>query len=444
MQNKTRQIALWALLLLSLAGTAQAQNGFNIPYSQFGLGESCMSTSLPYAYSMGGVVYSRATRNVVNPFNPASYAAVETESFVFDLGMNVQTCTLRQGDNTLRDADGNISHVAIAFPITRWWKTAAGIMPYSDVSYESVYTSTDPFTLSDVKTIYAGNGGATQIFWGNAFNIGKRLSVGFNLDYLYGTITRAITYDFQGSDTTYAIDSRRQKNTYISNLVFDLGLQYRQPLGERHTLNIGLTCRTPRTMQVDEQALVYTYFGNNTSEYLLDTIFPAQGQSDTYQSTLEQPLTLGLGLALERNNRWQIAIDGYYSPFSGIKYTENPSINIFGQSALHYADNYRLALGGEWMGNPDASSYWGRIGVRAGIFCNRGRLALGLGNDEYSLNEIGGGLGLSLPMRKGRSVLGISLGYSSFGRADLLRRDCLTIGISIGSCERWFSKRKYD
>ena len=96
------------------------------------------------------------------------------------------------------------------------------------------------------------------------------------------------------------------------------------------------------------------------------------------------------------------------------------------------------------MGNPDASSYWGRIGVRAGIFCNRGRLALGLGNDEYSLNEIGGGLGLSLPMRKGRSVLGISLGYSSFGRADLLRRDCLTIGISIGSCERWFSKRKYD
>ena len=248
MQNKTRQIALWALLLLSLAGTAQAQNGFNIPYSQFGLGESCMSTSLPYAYSMGGVVYSRATRNVVNPFNPASYAAVETESFVFDLGMNVQTCTLRQGDNTLRDADGNISHVAIAFPITRWWKTAAGIMPYSDVSYESVYTSTDPFTLSDVKTIYAGNGGATQIFWGNAFNIGKRLSVGFNLDYLYGTITRAITYDFQGSDTTYAVDSRRQKNTYISNLVFDLGLQYRQPLGERHTLNIGLTCRTPRTM----------------------------------------------------------------------------------------------------------------------------------------------------------------------------------------------------
>ena len=57
---------------------------------------------------------------------------------------------------------------------------------------------------------------------------------------------------------------------------------------------------------------------------------------------------------------------------------------------------------------------------------------------------MGGGLGFALPMRKGRSVLTLSVAYSSFGNLDLLRRDVFTVGLSIGSCERWFAKRKYN
>jgi hypothetical protein len=47
-------------------------------------------------------------------------------------------------------------------------------------------------------------------------------------------------------------------------------------------------------------------------------------------------------------------------------------------------------------------------------------------------------------MRKGRSVLTLSVAYSSFGNLDLLRRDVFTVGLSVGSCERWFAKRKYN
>ena len=61
-----------------------------------------------------------------------------------------------------------------------------------------------------------------------------------------------------------------------------------------------------------------------------------------------------------------------------------------------------------------------------------------------SINETGCGLGIRLPMRKGRSILTLSVGYSSLGTADLLRRDVVTFGISVGSCERWFVKRKYN
>lgn len=446
---KNRYIHLIALAaLMCLAPAAKTQNGFNIPFSQYGIGLSDMPYNMPSAFSMGGAVFSRSSRNIINPFNPASYAAIENESFVFDIGLNIQSCVLRNDANRLTDADGNLAYFTIAFPITGWWKTSAGLLPYSTVNYESVQTAFDIQTQSDVKTIYAGHGGVSQIYWGNAFNIGQRLSLGFNLNYLYGNITRAITYNFQGNDSTYCINSRRQKNTYVSNLLIDLGLQYLQPLGADYTLHIGATARTPRNMKVNDHALSYTYLTYASTEYLFDTIFPQPGESDTYKSQLLQPLAVGLGLGLERNEKWEIDIDGYYSPYSGLQYKEDPAYNLFGTSALRLTPNWRVALGAEWKGDPAAGSYWGRIGVSAGLYHNHGRLALApvAGNPDQPtiINETGCGLGFRLPMRKGRSVLTLALGYSSIGTAQLLRRDVFTVGLSIGSCERWFVKRKYN
>lgn len=432
------------VLTAVMTGCVMAQNGFNMPFSQYGIGSSDLPFGMPTAYRMGGTVYSHASRNSVNPFNPASYAAVEEESFVFDIGVNIQSCVLRNDAKKLTDADGNLAYLTVAFPLTHWWKVSAGLLPFSSVNYESVQTNYDPLTLSNVKTIYAGNGGVSQLYFGSAFQLGKRLSVGFNLDYLYGSITRAITYDFQGNDSTYCVNSRRQKNTHVNNLLIDIGLQYRQPLNELYSLKTGITCRLPRSMNLNDESLVYTYHGSTRSEMLFDTIFPQKGVSSIYQSVLDQPLSIGFGLALERNERWEVAVDGYYAPYSGLRYVENPEYNIFGESALYEQPNYRIAIGGEWKGDADAGSYWRRIGISGGIYYNNGRLALEVDGTHYTLNETGCGLGFSLPMRKGRSVLNLSLGYSSFGTTELLRRDCLTIGLSIGSCERWFVKRKYN
>lgn len=448
---KDRRIYLIIALVAMAAfipSATKAQNGFNIPFSQYGIGTNDIPNNMPSSLGMGGVVYSRASRNTINPFNPASYAAVETESFVFDIGINIQSCVLRNDAHRLTDADGNLAYLTIAFPITKWWKTSAGLLPYSIVNYESVQTQKDPLSLSDVKTIYAGNGGVSQLYWGNGFNIGNRLSVGFNINYLYGSIMRAISYNFAGNDSTFYHNSRSQKNTLVSNLLFDLGLQYVQPIGSNHTLHFGITCRTPRAMKVNDQSLCYTYHSFAASEYLFDTIFPASGQSDTYKSSLFQPLSIGAGLALERNDRWEVDVDGYYSPYSGLKYEEDPTYNLFGSSALRYTPNYRFAVGGEWKGNPGATTYWGRIGISAGIYYNHAKLALltsaSQNSDPMAINETGGGLGFKLPMRKGQSLLTISIGYSSIGTTQLLRRDVLTFGLSVGSCERWFVKRKYN
>jgi hypothetical protein len=168
-------------------------------------------------------------------------------------------------------------------------------------------------------------------------------------------------------------------------------------------------------MSLNDEVLVYTYLGGVSSETLFDTIFPQQGVDNSYTSTLEQPFSIGVGLALERNELWEVAIDGYYAPYSGLRYVEDEGHNIFGKSALCEQPNYRIALGGEWKGDAGAGSYWRRIGISGGLYFNQSRLALEVEGTRYALNEIGGGLGISLPMRKGRSVLNLSLGYSTCG-----------------------------
>lgn len=426
---------------------AEAQNGFNMPYSQFGVGLSDLPYSLPMANRTGGVVYTRSGDNFINTFNPASYASIGMESFVFDMGANIQLTRLQNNDKGVNDADGNISHLAFGMPITQWWKLAGGLVNYSEVDYASVSQGIY-LDSSIVKTVYDGSGGVNMAFLGSAFNIlgdnasERRLQVGFNINYLTGRIQHAITYSFMGIDSTHYKPSRRYRETKVGNVTFDLGLQYWEPLGENYTLGVGLTYKPYRKMNVTDLALIYTFYTSDQS--LADTIFPAPGQSAEFTSTLEQDHTFGIGLSFERNDRWRVAADATFAGWYGMKYHEGVNPPIMGQSALTTGPYSRYALAFEKIGVMDASTYWGRISWSAGIHTEQGAMRLMMDGQEQVINEWGFGLGATLPMRKGRSLLTLSLGYRSFGNKDLLQRNSLTFGISVSSCERWFVKRRYN
>lgn len=435
------------LAVMAVSAPLQAQNGFNMPYSQFGIGLTEQPYNLPMMSRMGGVAYTRSGNNYVNPFNPASYGAIGMESFVFDMGANITLTRLQNNDSHMNDADGNIGYLMFGMPITRWWKLAGGLMPYSTVDYQSVSTGTY-LDSNIVKNIYDGTGGISMAFIGSAFNIlgdgteGRRLQAGFNVDLLIGRIQRAISYSFQGSDSTYYMNKRRYKETKLANVLFDLGLQYWEPLGEKYTLGVALTYRPYRKLNIDEEALIYTYYASDQS--ICDTIFPAAGASPTFVSTLEQDNTIGVGLSLEHNSHWVVAADATFGGWSGMKYTEGQQPSIFGASAITTGPYSRYAVGFEKIGVMDAPSYWGRISWSLGVHTEQGALRLMMNGNEEVVNEWGVGLGATLPMRKGRSLLTLSMGYSSLGSKDLLQRNSLNFGIAVSSCERWFVKRKYN
>ena len=431
---------------MNLMGSAIAQNGFNMPYSQFGVGLSDLPYTVPIVSRMGGVVYTTSGNNFINPFNPASYGSIGMESFVFDMAANIQLTRLQNNADRFNDADGNVSHLMFGLPVTKWMKLAGGLLPYSEVDYESVALGTYNGN-GTVKNIYDGTGGASLVFLGSAFNIinnekGRRLQAGFNIDLLVGRIQRALSYSFQGIDSTHYMDKRRYKETKLSNLMFDLGVQYWEPLSERYTFGVGLTYKPYRKMNLNEEVLIYTYHASDQS--LVDTIFPSAGQSSEIKSNLELDHTFGLGLSLARNNRWMIAADATFSGWAGMKYTEGMNPPIFGASSLSYGPYSRYALAFEKTGDMDASSYWGRISWSAGINMENGAMRLSINGRDEVINAWGFGLGATLPMRKGRSLLTLSMGYRSFGNKDLLQRESLTFGISVSSCERWFAKRRYN
>ena len=436
---------LTIITLMALTLGLQAQDGVNKPLSQYGLGLGNGTSNMPVATAMGGVAYTTAANNIVNPYNPASYAAIQKESFVFDMGFGVSMVTQRDADSKLFDGDGNVAYVSVAFPLTRWWKTALSLQPLSDMSYQSVNTAALPGVDSGtVRTSYAGTGGVTRILWGHAFNIvPDRLALGFNVNFYHGYISREINYIFSAPDTLpQYMNVCRQKVTLIRNFTFDAGLQYFQPLGKDYLLGIGLTAATPRTMTVSDNALVRTFVLQNGYPSYRDTIFPNRGESPEYQSTLKMPLQVGLGLSLQHNAQWRVALDMSYAAWSGTQYEDNQQ--LFGSTAVVYDRNLRGALGFQMLGDMDAAAYARRITYSAGVHYEQGKLRLDIGGNNHCLNEWGFGFGASLPMRKGKSSLTISAGYSSFGTGDLLRQSAFTIGVGLGSCESWFVKKKYN
>lgn len=440
-----KQIAL--ALALAMALTASAQDGINAPFSQYGFGLGHLPYNMPAAAAIGGAVITQSGNNIVNPFNPASYAAVEKESFVFDMGFGFDMVGLKDPSTTYRDGDGSLAYIAVAFPLTKWWKTSLSIMPMSDMNYSSTRIDSLPDVQGGaVRTIYTGNGGVNRLVWGHAFNVvPQRLSVGFNLNYYNGYLNRDMRYLFTAPDSVeqYA-NVIRQKITFIKNFALDFGLQYQQPLGKDYRLDLGLTLATPRPMQVTDNAMVRTFSVLQGTLFYHDTIFPGSGDSTAYLSTMTMPTQLGLGLALQRNDHWRVALDAVYAPWSGVKYED--AHELFGAATVAYDDNLRTHLGFQLLGDPNDSKYARRITYSAGLHyeCGKLRLQVPGSSDVHCLNEWGLGLGASLPMRKGRSLLTLSAAYSSMGSADLLRHNCFSLGLSVSSAESWFVKKKYN
>ena len=202
--------------LLALAATvaAMAQNSTVTPYSRFGYGIlSDQANAVQKA--MGGVGYAMRSGRQINFMNPASYAAMDSLTFLFDMAVDAKSLNTTEGDLKGTNFTGGLDYITMQAPLTKWLGASLGLMPYSEVGYsfgDEIVNGTNSRT---------GSGGINQLYLGFGAKPFKGFTLGVNVSYLFGTLIND-TYVYTSNSSTSLFERVIEVRDY--NLRF--GMQY--------------------------------------------------------------------------------------------------------------------------------------------------------------------------------------------------------------------------
>lgn len=430
MQNKL--IIIIFVSFLSVCYTVSGQKNINTPYSRFNLGS--LQPEGPFrSLGMGGV--GTATRNNSSIYytNPASYSSLDTLSFVFDFGVDFGRNFIDDGGSVYSSSDFNFNHLIMGFPISKKLGVAIGIVPWSSGFYKIAdeVTASDPGynpTIGAYAIDHLGSGGFTKIFIGSGLQISKNFSLGVNMTFLTGELTRSNLFTF--GDFTTVFNNKSLETLSLNGLNFDYGFQYTASLKNNYFLNIGASLTSGK---------------NYSSKYnQLSSKYSAYGVTDSISYTAENnaktfiPDNLRFGISFGKKDKFTTELDYTTSKWSASK--------IPGSTG-YAADTRALLFGAEYI--PDKYSNYSlfqRFEYRIGAHMNDNYLIV---NGEQ-LKEYGASVGVGVPLRRLASMPSIINLYLDFTRKtgslanSLHKEDYLTIGLSLNLYDNWFLKKKYE
>jgi hypothetical protein len=422
--------------LFSFASTANGQKLINSPFSRFNIGTLQQVGSFR-SLGMGGTGTAERDNSSIYFTNPASYSSLDTNSFVFDFGIDYGKNFLGGGTTKFSSDDLDFHHLIMGFPIKKGWGVAVGIVPISSGYYEITgkVTSTDPGydpIVGEYNLTHTGDGGITKFFIGTGAKINKNFSVGANFVVLSGKLSRSNQFVFsQTSDFQTVFHNTTSENLELKGINFDYGIQYTASLKNNYFLNIGASLSTGNNFKskFDQLSLKFSaYSVRDTVSYITDN------NSKTFI-----PGTLKVGVSFGKKNKFTTGIDYTATKWSASK--------IPGSSG-YAADTRNILFGAEFI--PDKFSNYS--------FINRIEYRLGghIGDNYLILNgkqvkEYGASLGFGIPMRQASTGTQLKANlFLDFTRragslsSNLHSEDYLSLGISFNLYDFWFMKRKYD
>ncbi len=379
--------------------------------------------------AMGGAATAYSSPYYINPANPASYMAFDTNSFVFDGAFHLRSETLKTIDQSQKTRFGSISNLYFGFPVTRWWAASAGIMPYSNVGYE---VSDDQVLTNIGRTVstYKGNGGLNKAYIGSAFSPVKNLSVGINVAYLFGNIVKEHTLTYP--DSGAYINTMVRSTARLNKVNFDLGLIYRKNLKEGRFFQVGLTYKPNQTIDGNSEKIAYSYMWNTSTD--LEAIKDTISIEASKKGQVILPTAIGAGFMIGSTNRWLATADINWQKWTEFRYLG---------SDLKLKNTLRIALGGQFRpAIVDMGKYYERINYRAGFRFEQSNLEI----KNTRINDLGISFGVGLPMKKSRSTINIAVEVGSQGTTNngLIKDNYVRFTVGAALQERWFQKRKFN
>ncbi|MCX6325991.1 MAG: hypothetical protein NT144_04990 [Bacteroidia bacterium] len=403
--------------LFSFTFSATGQKLVNSPYSRFNIGTLEPAGSFR-SLGMGGIGTSMRDNSSIYFSNPASYSSLDTNSFIFDFGLDYSMNFLSDSVSDFSSDDMNFDHLMIGFPITKGWGVAAGIIPLSN-GYYKMFESNESYS-----SYHAGDGGFTNFFLGSGIKINKNFSAGVNMSFLFGQVNRINQFDF--ADYYNVFNNNSTEKLHLGGINFDYGIQYTASLKNDYFLNAGISLNSGKYYNSKFEHLTISYTAYGTS----DTISYVADESSAFI-----PGTLRLGISFGKKNKFITGFD-----FVSTKWSKSKIPGTTGYAA----DTRSLLFGAEFI--PDKFSNYSflkRLEYRIGGHIEDNYLII---NGEQ-VKEYGASIGIGIPMRRSLSKTNLFFDFTrKNGSAGsiLHTENYYTMGISLNLYDFWFIKRKFD
>lgn len=413
---------LYILIFLICGVTLGLYSQDNRQYSMYGYGLlSDRATSMQR--QMGSIGYAMQSGRQINVMNPASYASIDSLTFLFDIGADMTVLWQKQDNLKERRFGGGLDYITMQFPIWKYIGASIGLVPFSYVGY--AFGS----EIEHGAMTNQGEGGINQAYLGLAGTYGG-FSLGFNVSYDFGNIINDVfsTPESTGQTLFEHVMQIRDWNIVI-------GAQYSARLTRSERLNLGLTFSPKKSIHGQTWATLQ----ETQRESEADTI-AYMNMSGKYFTPMS--IGAGIGYTHERSSRWMVEFDFTYQQWSKAKYSplyslDNPDNLVF--QGMHFNDRTRFALGGEFIPKL-RGNYFQRTAYRLGAYYNNDYLNI-QGN---SLKEYGVtcGFGFHTPEGKTMINLGFEWKHRKATPMALITEDIFNITLGINFNELWFWQRK--
>ena len=422
---------LISVKLILLITVVKAQFISHSPYSKFGIGD-ITRTGFSQNRALGGISMGIRSNNSINYLNPASYSSQDTISFIFDFGISGDFTKLKSSDASQNTSDVNVDHLAISFPLTKFWKTSVGIVPYSRVGYNLVIEDEEDDSAGQYNIIYNGKGGINQFYFGNSVLFGKHIAVGLNLSYLFGTIEQLRTvkltnYSYQA--ITYFDDKLN-----IGDFNLDYGIQLFTNINKKNKITLGFTLNNKAKINTKYDSLVF----REIYGFEMDTL-----KNVSYDDgNIFFPQRIGAGVTYEYNNRLLVGID-YVS--------QDWSKALFFNHDYSLANSSSIRFGLEYVPLPLTDTrkgkYWQRIKFRLGSHYTKSYILV----EGRQVIESGISMGLGLPWKNEKRLftntyfnISYELGQRGSLTNGLIKETYHILSIDLNLYDFWFLQPKYD
>lgn len=427
-----------ALLLTMVTGMAIAQNNTNSPYTRYGYGE-LSDQNFGNSKAMGGIAFGLRDGAQINSLNPASYTAIDSLTFLFEGGVSLQNANFSGNGVKVNAKNASFDYLAMQFRLHPRLAMSIGLLPYSSVGY----TVSDSHTATDngngntaiYNRSFTGDGGLHQLYGGLGFKVLNSLSLGVNVSYFWGDITRSKMQNFPYVSNAYAYT--QQAVASVSTYKLDFGAQYTKEFDKKHLVTIGAVY-SPKIKMGNDYSI--------TTQMLLGSSTVISSGTVRPEATLELPNSFGAGFTYSYDKRLTVGADYSLQEWSKVKSTldvaDKDMLADFRQTYT-YCDRSKISVGAEYIPSLVARSYFAHVKYRLGAYYKTPYYKI---DGKRATQEYGVTAGFGLPIPRSRSILSISgqFVHVKGAEANLLDENIFRVSIGLTFNERWFFKRRVE